>query len=167
MSASTSTAIIPHDGRPTATHDTKNYQQHQQHGGINFHCHHRSKTTTAIPKNDDDDDEIPIVKWKELELGKLLGQGSYSSAYEILGAHDDNDSDKRILKQLSPKVKANPLMLVACASDLVQEGQILHLKSKVEQHSILIIGLLSCTSSVALEVLATDECFHKKIQVGN
>mmetsp|Transcript_45112 Transcript_45112/g.109153 ORF Transcript_45112/g.109153 Transcript_45112/m.109153 type:complete len:431 (+) Transcript_45112:94-1386(+) len=88
----------------------------------------RSKTTAPIPTSGQAD--LPQVKLSELQLGKLLGHGSYSSAYEINSSNnsDDGDDDKKqqILKQLSPKVKENPLMFAACAADLIQEGQILH-----------------------------------------
>ncbi|CAJ1956097.1 unnamed protein product [Cylindrotheca closterium] len=126
----------------------------------------RSKTTTSIPIADGQL-ELPQVALSELKLGKLLGHGSYSSAYEIKegkgisfinkqrnrikmkhNSHKNNASSptnsshgsptngtnnnhqnhkKQILKQLSPKVKENPLLFAACAADLIQEGQILHL----------------------------------------
>ena len=89
----------------------------------------RRKTTNAVPKGEGHAD-LPILKLKDLKLGKLLGNGSYSSAHVIV----DKKTKGRILKQLNPKVKANPLVFAACAADLVQEGQILHYIAKSQQH---------------------------------
>lgn len=88
---------------------------------------------------------LATIKLTDVQLGKLLGEGSYSTAYEIELKSKKEDSSpseksKWIIKQLSPKVRANPLMFAACASDLVQEGQILHLVGKSHPNILDIHG---------------------------
>jgi serine/threonine protein kinase len=76
----------------------------------------RSKTSISItPKQ-----PIDIVNIEDIKVGKLLGTGSYSSAYEI-----EKCESHRILKKLRSQVQQNPLLFAACAADLVQEGRIL------------------------------------------
>jgi serine/threonine protein kinase len=65
----------------------------------------------------------------QLELGERLGQGSFSSVYEIKSLRSKGqkkyDADKLVVKVLRSKLTANPPMLAACAADLVKEGMIM------------------------------------------
>jgi len=83
----------------------------------------RAKTTQPItlPK------PIPVLDYSDMVIGKELGAGSFSCAYEIkrIGPQKIIDSRQYIMKKLSPKVVANPLLFVACAADLQNEGRIL------------------------------------------
>jgi serine/threonine protein kinase len=75
----------------------------------------RSKTSATIENSK----SIDVWEMSEMKVGKLLGTGSFSEAYVI------NNQESYVLKQLRPQVKANPLLLSACAADLLQEGRIL------------------------------------------
>jgi serine/threonine protein kinase len=85
----------------------------------------RARTTQSItlPK------PIQILDYSEIVIGKELGAGSYSCAYEIkrIGNGKSKEKPQRqfIMKKLSRKVLAHPLLFAACAADLVQEGRIL------------------------------------------
>jgi len=84
----------------------------------------RTKTTEVIepPK------PIPIMEYRNIRLGKLLGTGSFSSAFKAQSLQDDSSSSPEaplVMKKLRPEVLKNPLVFAACAADLCQEGKIL------------------------------------------
>lgn len=90
----------------------------------------KSRTKTSNPIISKTATPIPIVNLVDLPLGKLLGTGSYSSAYNIVVNGDDdedknNNKPRRILKKLKHQVQQNPLLFASCAADLVQEANIL------------------------------------------
>jgi serine/threonine protein kinase len=70
---------------------------------------------------------LPVIDFSQMVVGKEIGAGSYSCAYDLkrIGGKQKEASKAFILKKLSKKVVANPLMFAACATDLVQEGKIL------------------------------------------
>lgn len=71
---------------------------------------------------------LQVLDYSDMVVGKELGSGSFSCAYEIkrFGAKTKPGTPKAfVLKKLSKKVLANPLLFAACATDVVQEGKIL------------------------------------------
>eukprot|EP00980_Cylindrotheca_fusiformis_P019667 scaffold6848_cov57-Cylindrotheca_fusiformis.AAC.1 len=86
----------------------------------------RAKTTQPISLSS----PIPVLDYTQLVVGKELGAGSYSCAYEIkrIGNNGNDKEDQRnkfIMKRLSRKVLSHPFLFAACAADLIQEGKIL------------------------------------------
>eukprot|EP00980_Cylindrotheca_fusiformis_P019666 scaffold6847_cov71-Cylindrotheca_fusiformis.AAC.4 len=87
----------------------------------------RAKTTQPISLSS----PIPVLDYTQLVVGKELGAGSYSCAYEIKRIGNNNNNDKEdqrnkfIMKRLSRKVLSHPFLFAACAADLIQEGKIL------------------------------------------
>ncbi|CAJ1965710.1 unnamed protein product [Cylindrotheca closterium] len=79
----------------------------------------RMKTTEAI----EPPDPIPVMEYKNIRLGKLLGTGSFSSAF--LAESSSSPEGPLVMKKLRPEVLKNPLVFAACAADLYQEGKIL------------------------------------------
>lgn len=67
-----------------------------------------SATTTIILTNID---EIPVTD--------LLGQGSFSTVYQLANHKD------RVVKVLKPKLLKKPALFAGCAADLVREGILL------------------------------------------
>eukprot|EP00980_Cylindrotheca_fusiformis_P014537 scaffold3914_cov121-Cylindrotheca_fusiformis.AAC.6 len=80
----------------------------------------RAKTSEAIaPKN-----SIEIMEYSQIELGKLLGTGSFSSVFRIKSIRKQL-CQTLVMKKLRPEVLRNPLVFAACAADLRREGNIL------------------------------------------
>jgi serine/threonine protein kinase len=78
--------------------------------------------------------QIDGMEHSQIELGELLGQGSFSSVYEIesLRSKDSNehndkyDAENLVVKVLRSKLStANPQIFAACAAGLVKEGMIM------------------------------------------
>jgi serine/threonine protein kinase len=73
--------------------------------------------------------DVETIRHSQLDLGACLGQGSFSSVYEIANIRSDSnsklDSEKHVVKVLRAKLAANPPMLSACAADLIKEGMIM------------------------------------------
>lgn len=65
-----------------------------------------------------------VLEFSEIEIAKELGAGSFSCAYEIKSVRK-KPLRNAVLKKLSPKVLANPLLFASVASDLMTEGRIL------------------------------------------
>lgn len=80
----------------------------------------RTKTSEAIVPSD----PIEIMQYAEIELGKLLGTGSFSSAFRVKSLRKQ-PCETLVMKKLRPEVLRNPLVFAACAADLQQEGNIL------------------------------------------
>lgn len=83
----------------------------------------RKKTTEGIaPPN-----PIPIIEYKNIRLGRLLGTGSFSSAFTAtcLLPSESSLQGPLVMKKFRPEVLKNPFVFAACAADLEQEGQIL------------------------------------------
>lgn len=71
---------------------------------------------------------IATLKHSQLDLGDCLGQGSFSSVYEVRAIRSDSpdfDADRLVVKVLRSKLTENPPMLSACAADLIKEGMIM------------------------------------------
>lgn len=86
----------------------------------------RSKTTQPITLST----SIQVLGYSDMVIGKELGTGSFSCAYEIKRIGNGQKTSGKlerqyIMKKLSGKVTSNPLLFVACAADLQQEGRIL------------------------------------------
>lgn len=84
----------------------------------------RLQTTEAI----EPPDEIPIMEYRNIKLGRLLGTGSFSSAFLVLEEKESSSTASKqplVMKKLRPEVLKNPLVFAACAADLHQEGKIL------------------------------------------
>lgn len=80
--------------------------------------------------------QVQLVQHSQFELGRLLGQGSFSSVYEIRAHHSrpqhaDDQEERRIsadtcvVKVLRKELLSKPSMLSACAADLAKEGLIM------------------------------------------
>lgn len=67
---------------------------------------------------------IRVVKYDQIELGKLLGTGSFSCGIDIKSI-DHQRCENLVLKTLRREVLTNVLVFAACAADLRQEGRIL------------------------------------------
>lgn len=80
----------------------------------------RTKTTLTI----NPDQPIQVVEYSKMELGKLLGTGSFSSGIEIKRINQE-PCENLVMKKLRPEVLRSPLVFAACAADLKQEGSIL------------------------------------------
>eukprot|EP00526_Cylindrotheca_closterium_P008706 CAMPEP_0113612486 /NCGR_PEP_ID=MMETSP0017_2-20120614/6126_1 /TAXON_ID=2856 /ORGANISM="Cylindrotheca closterium" /LENGTH=506 /DNA_ID=CAMNT_0000521525 /DNA_START=57 /DNA_END=1577 /DNA_ORIENTATION=- /assembly_acc=CAM_ASM_000147 len=64
--------------------------------------------------------KLPLgLKHKEVKVGDLLGEGSFSTVYAR------KKQPEHVIKILRKKMMHNPAMLAACAADLVKEGWIL------------------------------------------
>jgi serine/threonine protein kinase len=77
---------------------------------------------------EDDIANVGTLEHSQLDLGECLGQGSFSSVFEIKAIRSEKrqyDADRLVVKVLRPKLSANPPMLSACAADLVKEGMIM------------------------------------------
>lgn len=81
----------------------------------------RAKTTQPIVPSK----PIPVLEYSDMVIGKELGAGSFSCAYEIKRIGQKILEKQYIMKKLSRKVVSNPLLFVACAADLQNEGRIL------------------------------------------
>ena len=85
-----------------------------------------------------DDLAVPKIEHSDLDLGSCLGQGSFSSAFEITAIRhtlrSEYKADRLVVKVLQPKLSSNPPMLAACAADLVKEGMIM---ASLQHHNIL------------------------------
>mmetsp|Transcript_27391 Transcript_27391/g.66505 ORF Transcript_27391/g.66505 Transcript_27391/m.66505 type:complete len:382 (+) Transcript_27391:231-1376(+) len=82
----------------------------------------RAKTTQPITLSK----PIPVLDYSDIVVGKEIGAGSFSCAYEIKSIGQKIIQDRQyIMKKLSRKVVSNPLLFVACAADLQNEGRIL------------------------------------------
>lgn len=73
------------------------------------------------------------VAHHQVDLGQMLGHGSFSSVYaikKIRGLDDDEDDEHfdaqtLVVKVLRPKLSLKPTLLAACAADIVMEGMLL------------------------------------------
>lgn len=111
----------------------RNEKQAQMMAQVEEIVNGRAKTTESILL----DQPIPILDYSKMVVGKELGAGSFSCAYEIKRIHASSggstlgkplvDQPQYIMKKLSRKVLAHPLLFAACAADLLQEGRILAL----------------------------------------
>lgn len=74
---------------------------------------------------------MPILRHDQMELGALLGEGSFSSAFSIKsivdyeGAERLPEPSQLVVKVLRKKLLRNPPMLAACAADICKEGLLL------------------------------------------
>lgn len=80
----------------------------------------RAETTSQVEPSQ----PIIVVDIRDIEISKELGAGSFSCAYEIKSIRK-RPIRNTILKKLSPKVTANPLLFASVSSDLIIEGKIL------------------------------------------
>eukprot|EP00934_Nitzschia_sp_Nitz4_P000808 Nitzschia sp. Nitz4//scaffold453_size6330//2718//3963//NITZ4_009179-RA/size6330-augustus-gene-0.8-mRNA-1//1//CDS//3329552272//808//frame0 len=64
------------------------------------------------------------VMHDQIEIGKLLGEGSFSEVYEVKSIQNQG-TDKLVLKVLRPKLLKKPHLFASCSSDLVREGLLL------------------------------------------
>eukprot|EP00980_Cylindrotheca_fusiformis_P006512 scaffold1381_cov64-Cylindrotheca_fusiformis.AAC.10 len=102
----------------------------------------RNRVSARMTGNEEEERMVlsdpPIINYNDIQLGKLLGTGSYSSAHEVTSLrgrplntkskkadHNNNNNKKLIFKQLKPQVQQNPLLFAACVADLLQEARIL------------------------------------------
>mmetsp|Transcript_31885 Transcript_31885/g.77434 ORF Transcript_31885/g.77434 Transcript_31885/m.77434 type:complete len:948 (-) Transcript_31885:339-3182(-) len=96
------------------------HQQHQQEQHA-FEDAYDAATNTYVP----------AFQHSDIGLGKMIGQGSFSSVYaveSIDGQDVDNtilDSSKVVVKTLRRKLLDKPSMLSACIADLCKEGLLL------------------------------------------
>jgi serine/threonine protein kinase len=68
--------------------------------------------------------KLKHVQHDEVEIGELLGKGSFSSVYEIKSIRK-KPTETLVLKMLQPKLLDKPNLFAACACDLVKEGMML------------------------------------------
>lgn len=73
---------------------------------------------------------IPVVNHQQIELGKQLGKGAFSSVYAIKsinkkGEKEFEQCDNMVVKFLRTKLYDNHGLFAASAADLVKEGNIL------------------------------------------
>lgn len=76
---------------------------------------------------------VPVVNHQQIELGKQLGKGAFSSVYAIRsinkknkkGENDFERVDNMVVKFLRTKLYDNHGLFAASAADLVKEGNIL------------------------------------------
>ena len=83
---------------------------------------------------------LPCLYHKQIQLGKVLGEGSFSTVYEIesISKGDSNNNNNNdasedetlssppyVVKCLRQKLSKNPAMLSACAADIFKEGRFL------------------------------------------
>lgn len=83
-------------------------------------AHNRMETSEAITPLE----PIEIMRYADIELGKLLGTGSFSSAFRVKSLRKEL-CETLVMKKLRPEVLRNPLVFAACAADLQLEGKIL------------------------------------------
>jgi serine/threonine protein kinase len=83
-------------------------------------AHNRMETSQAITPLK----PIEIMSYADIELGKLLGTGSFSSAFRVKSLQKQR-CETLVMKKLRPEVLRNPLVFAACAADLQLEGKIL------------------------------------------
>jgi len=85
------------------------------------------------------------VDTSDMEVGALLGKGSFSAAYAV--------DDRFAIKMLQPKLLETPHVFAICAADLVREGMIL----QALQHP----NVVKCHSTGELQAFANgrhDSC---------
>lgn len=83
------------------------------------------------------------IAHSQIDLGKMLGHGSFSSVFAINRVHSkdkDYDAQSLVIKVLKPKLATKPKLLAACAADLVTEG---HLLSTLSHKNIISIEATS------------------------
>ena len=77
---------------------------------------------------------MALMRHDHLDLGELLGEGSFSGVYSIerlngcSSSADDletPDASQLVVKVLRKKLIDNPPLLAACAADIVKEGKLL------------------------------------------
>jgi len=72
--------------------------------------------------------KIGEIAHSQIDLGKILGHGSFSSVFEINKIYSKDkeyDAKSLVVKVLRPKLAMKPTLLAACAADIVMEGQLL------------------------------------------
>jgi serine/threonine protein kinase len=75
----------------------------------------------------------------DIQLGELLGEGSFSAVYSIrTSTKNETTSNHLVVKCLRQRLLENPNMLSACAADLVKEG--LLLASLNHEHVVKVHG---------------------------
>lgn len=67
---------------------------------------------------------IKVIPYAFIQLGALLGTGSFSSGFAIKGVLEE-PSEGLVMKKLRPEVLRRPMVFAACAADLKMEGNIL------------------------------------------
>ena len=80
----------------------------------------RAETTAKVELSQ----PITVVDFRDIDISKELGAGSFSCCYEIKSIRKKPFRNV-ILKKLSPKVISNPLLFASVSSDLILEGKIL------------------------------------------
>eukprot|EP00934_Nitzschia_sp_Nitz4_P001092 Nitzschia sp. Nitz4//scaffold453_size6330//4639//5887//NITZ4_009180-RA/size6330-augustus-gene-0.9-mRNA-1//1//CDS//3329552275//1092//frame0 len=68
--------------------------------------------------------QMSTVQHDQVQIGKLLGEGSFSQVYEIKRIQKQK-TERLVLKVLKPELLEKPRLFASCSSDLVREGLIL------------------------------------------
>lgn len=74
--------------------------------------------------------DIGEIAHHQIDLGEMLGHGSFSSVFAIQkirgqGQGTKYDTKSLVVKVLRPKLAHKPTLLAACAADIVMEGMLL------------------------------------------
>jgi len=111
------------------------------------HAQKRMDKSSVVPyyeKSLPTSNQIGEIAHHHIELGEMLGHGSFSSVFEIkkIRDHDDEDhnAESLVVKVLRPKLSHQTTLLAACAADIVMEGMLL---STLSHENIISIKAVS------------------------
>jgi len=136
--------LKPEELTPQRCQRIVKYARKRLRGQDNNSVHAYDNSTTQV--------RIPVLTHAQIELGKQLGKGAFSSVYSIKsinkkskkkedGASHDDQCQSMVVKFLRTKLYDNHGLFAASAADLVKEGNILATLSHTN-----IIRIHACSS---------------------
>lgn len=127
-------------------------------------CYIQDKVTTLLHSEDfaklrESSSHGPVrrVNHSQIELGNLLGGGSFSNVFEIkTSLTDEIDSDRCVVKVLRKRVLSRAKLFTACAVGLLREGSIL---ASLQHPNIIGVQAFSQVGPSGYGTGRNDACF--------
>jgi serine/threonine protein kinase len=131
--------------------DSNIFQQLQQQIEQEQEQHQRKRASKIIRRFDH----------SEIELGNMLGKGSFSNVFEIKQCPPLINSDECVIKVLGQHVLDNPAVFACCALGLARESVILEILSEqhIQHPNIITVKGRSIQPVEAYATGRNDACF--------